>query len=61
MDEIFLSQGKYVVDILRRFIMMDYKSMATLMVKNLKKMGDYALDSNFVDPTMYKRWIGSFI
>jgi hypothetical protein len=31
-DEIFLSQGKYTVEILQRFRMMDCKSMATPMV-----------------------------
>ena len=35
-DEIFLSQGKYTIDILRRFGMMDYKSMAAPMTMNLK-------------------------
>ena len=30
-DEIFLSQGKYIVDILHRFGMVDCKSMATPM------------------------------
>jgi hypothetical protein len=31
--EIFLSQGKYAVDVPRRFGMMDYKSMTTPMIK----------------------------
>jgi hypothetical protein len=35
-DEIFLSQGKYTVEILERLRMMDYKSMATPMLTNLK-------------------------
>jgi hypothetical protein len=37
LDEIFLSQGKYTVDILRRFGMLDYKPMSTPMVSSLKK------------------------
>jgi hypothetical protein len=34
--DIFLRQGKYTVDILRKFSMMDCKSMATPMETNLK-------------------------
>jgi hypothetical protein len=34
-DEIFLSQGKYIVEILQRIRMMDCKSMTTPMI-NLK-------------------------
>jgi hypothetical protein len=39
-NEIFLSQGKYTVEILRRFGMLDCKSMATLMVSNQKKLSE---------------------
>ena len=52
-DEIFLSQGRYTIDILRRFGMMDCKSMSTSMTMNLKKLSDVAADSDLVDPTMY--------
>jgi hypothetical protein len=38
--EIFLNQGKYVVDILKRFKMMDCKSMPTSMVTNLMLLSD---------------------
>ena len=37
-DEIFLSQGKYTVDILRRFGMVDCKSINTQMDSNLRKL-----------------------
>ena len=57
-DEIFLSQGKYIVEILQRFRMMDYKSMATPMI-NLKLLSDKS--SDLVDPTMYKQLIGSLM
>lgn len=57
LDDIFLSQGKYTVEILRRFDMLDCKSMVTLIVTNLKKPGDSSLDSYFVDPTMYRKLI----
>ena len=52
--EIFLAQGKYIVDVLNRFGMMDYKSMSTPMVTNLKKLHDSDTGSDLVDPTMYR-------
>ena len=39
-DEIVLSQGKYTVEILKRFGMMDCKSMSTSMTMNLKLLGN---------------------
>jgi hypothetical protein len=38
---------------------MDYKSMATPIVTNLKLLSDSS--SNMVDPTMYKQLIRSFM
>ena len=38
--EIMLSQGKYAVEILKRFRMMDCKSVTTPMTMNLKLLGD---------------------
>ena len=35
-DGVFLGQGKYTVEILKRFGMMDCKAMATPMESNLK-------------------------
>ena len=35
-DGIFLSQGKYIMDILKIFRMMDYKVISTTMASNLK-------------------------
>jgi hypothetical protein len=60
-DEIFLSQGKYKTDILRRFDMLDCKSMATPMVSNLNKLSEPSSDSGLIDPTMYKHLIGSLM
>ena len=60
-DEIFLSQGKYTVDILKRFGMMDCKSMTTPMVANLKKLHETASCSDSVDSTMYRQLIGSLL
>ena len=50
-DEIFLSQGKYTVEILKRFEMLDCKTMPTPMVSNLKLFSDPA--SEPVDVTLY--------
>jgi hypothetical protein len=50
-DEIFLSQGKYTVEILK-FVMIEYKSMPTPMVMDLKKMKDAPTDSGEIDPQL---------
>jgi hypothetical protein len=60
-DEIFLSQGKYTVEILRRFGMLDCKSMTTPMVTNMKKLSESSFDSGLIDPTMYRQLIGSLM
>jgi hypothetical protein len=39
-QEIFLNQGKYVVEILKRFDMMDCKSISTPMETNMKLLVD---------------------
>ena len=39
-DGIFLGQGKYVVEILKRLGMMDCKAMTTPMASNLKLLSD---------------------
>ena len=59
--EIFLAQGTYTVDVLKRFCMMDCKSMSTLMITNLRKMHDSNIGSYLVDPTMYRNLIGSLM
>ena len=42
---IFLSQGKYVVEILKRFGMLDYKEIDTPMDSNLNLLNDYSSES----------------
>ena len=44
LDEIALSQGKYTVEILKRFGMMDCKPMSTPMTTNLKLLNDTSLE-----------------
>jgi len=58
-DEIFLGQGKYTVEILQRFGMMDCKSMPTPMVTNLKLLNETSSDR--VDSTIYRQMIGSLM
>ena len=56
---IFLSQGKYAVEVLKRFEMMDCKEMDTPMASNLKLLRDAS--SEKVDATMYRQMIGSLM
>ena len=56
-DEIFLGQRKYAVEILKRFRMMD--CMTTPMASNMKLLSDASSES--VDATMYRQMIGSLM
>ena len=58
-SDIILSQGKYVVEILKRFGMMNCKSMSTPMTTNLKLFGDTT--SGTIDATIYREMIGSLM
>jgi hypothetical protein len=49
------------MEILRRFGMLDYKSMTTSMVMNLKKLSESSFDSDLIDPTIYRQLIGSLM
>ena len=60
-NNILLSQGKYVVDILKSLGMMNCKSVSTPMVANLKKLRDSYSGSDLVDPTMYRQLVGSLM
>ena len=55
----FLSQGKYAVEILKRFGMMDCKTRAALMASKLKLLCDTTLE--IVDATVYRQMIGSLM
>jgi hypothetical protein len=41
--------------------MMDYKSMPTPMMMNLKKMNEASSDSDEIDPHLYQQLIGSLM
>ena len=58
-DGISLGQGKNVVDILKRFRMMDCKAMNKPMESNLKLLSDAS--SKLVAAAMYRQMIGSLM
>ena len=59
MDGISLGQGKYAIEILKRFKMMECKAMTTPMASNLKLLSDAS--SELVDATLYRQMIGSLM
>ena len=58
-DGIFLGQGKYVVEILKRFGMMDCKALTKPMASNLKLLSDASLET--VDAMMDRQMFCSLI
>ena len=58
-EGIFLNQGKYAVEILKRFYMLDFKSMAIPMETNLDLLSDES--SKLVDMTQYRYIIESLM
>ena len=59
LDEIFLNQGKYAVEILKSFGFLDCKAMTTSMTSNLKLLNDDT--SEVIDATLYRQSIGSLM
>jgi hypothetical protein len=57
--EVFLGQGKYAINILQKFGMMDCKSMDTPMNADIRKVK--LPDSNPIDPYLYQQLIGSLM
>ena len=55
----FIGQGKYAVEILKRFRMEDCKPMAITLVSNWRKIDASELDG--FDPIMYRQLIGSLM
>ena len=51
-DGISMGQGNYVVEILKRFRMMNYKAMTTPMESNLKLLS--VASSKSIDAMMYR-------
>jgi hypothetical protein len=57
-DEIFPSQGKYTVEILKKFEIVNFKLVAIPMMTNLKKLSVSYSDFDEIDLTLYKQLIG---
>jgi hypothetical protein len=57
--EVFLGKGKYAINILRKFGMLDCKFMDTPMTTNIIKVRES--DSDPVDPSLYRQLIGSLM
>jgi hypothetical protein len=55
-EKIFLNQGKYAIEILKGFDMLECKAMNTPMETKLKLLIDTSLE--LVDATLYKHIIG---
>jgi hypothetical protein len=55
----FLGQGKYTMEILCRFKMIDSRPMSMLLVMNWRKID--ASDSKTIDPIVYRQLIGSLM
>eukprot|EP00253_Pinus_taeda_P002237 PITA_02237 len=56
---IFLGQGRYATENLKRFRMQDCRPMAAPMITNWKKID--ASEDKEVDPTLYRKLIGSLM
>lgn len=59
--EMFLSEGKYVRDILHKFSMTECKTMSTPMVTNLKELHDGVTGLDSVYPTQFCQLIRSLL
>jgi len=55
--EIFLVQGRYVMEILKKLLMLDYRPMSAAMITNWKNID--ASKQEVMDPTLYRQLIGS--
>jgi hypothetical protein len=56
--EIFPIQGKYTVEILNKFEILNFKPVAIPMMKNLKKLSVSSSDFDKIDMTLYRQLIG---
>ena len=55
----FLNKGKYAMEFLKRFEMLDCKAISTLMVSNLNLMLDTT--SEIMDSTLYTQIVDSLM
>ena len=61
LDEIFLSQGKYIVKLLEKFGMVDCKSVSTPMELNFKKLSGSAARPVLANHTKYRQLVGALM
>ena len=59
--EIFLSQVKYIVKLLERFGMVDYKSVLTPMELKFKKLCGNPVGPVLGNPTEYHQLVGALV
>ena len=57
-DEIFPIQGKYIVEILKKFEILNFKPVAIPMMMNLKKLSVSSFNFDEIDLTLYRQLIG---
>ena len=61
LGDIFLSQGKYVVKILERFGMVDYKPMIVMTELDFKKLSGSAARPVLRNATEYRQLVGALM
>ena len=61
LNELFLSQGKYVVKLLERFGMKECNSFPTLMEINFKNLCGEVAGHDLVNPSKYRQLIGAWM
>ena len=54
-DEIFPSQGKYTIEILKKFEILNFKPVAIPIMMNIKKLSVSYSDFDKIDLTLYKQ------
>ena len=59
--KISLSQGKYIVKLLERFVMVDCNSMSTPMELKFKKLNGSAAGPVLANPTEYRQLVGALV
>jgi hypothetical protein len=60
-ERIFLNQGKYAIEVLKRFDMLECKPMNTPMEMKLKLKLLVDTSSKLIDATLYRQIIGSLM
>eukprot|EP00253_Pinus_taeda_P001650 PITA_01650 len=60
-SEIFLFQGKYIVKLLERFGMVDYKFVTTPMELNFKKLYESVVGPDLGNPFEYRQLVGALM